>query len=262
MANNLQTFNSMQFGKVRTAGMPENPKFCLADICRALDLDSSQVMKRLDGEVVSIHPITDSLGRVQNAKFVNEDGLYDVILDSRKPEARKFRKWITSEVLPTIRKTGSYNLQRTPVANAVEDVGLVAENIQKIFPAVHHGMALTQAINLVEENASINLDSLRPLLPAAEHKTGYMNATMLGQKLGGLKARSVNKLLAANGFQYKESDGTWRLTEEGAAFGEERPYGNKDSGHYGYQILWSDGVIDNLKLMIDNDANNLSIELR
>lgn len=59
--------------------------------------------------VVSTHPITDNLGRKQQANFVNEDGLYDVILDSRKPQAKAFRKWVTSEVLPSIRKTGSYS---------------------------------------------------------------------------------------------------------------------------------------------------------
>ena len=82
--------------------------FCLADACKILELDASQVMKRLEDGVVSIHPITDSLGRNQRANFVNEDGLYDVILDSRKPEAKQFRKWITSEVLPSIRKHGAY----------------------------------------------------------------------------------------------------------------------------------------------------------
>ena len=66
------------------------------------------VNQRLSDEVVSNHPILDSLGREQLALFVNEDGLYDVILDSRKPEAKQFRKWITSEVLPSIRKTGGY----------------------------------------------------------------------------------------------------------------------------------------------------------
>ncbi len=62
--------------------------------------------ERLDDGVVSTDTIADSLGRLQMANFVNEDGLYDVILDSRKPSARDFRKWVTSEVLPQIRKTG------------------------------------------------------------------------------------------------------------------------------------------------------------
>lgn len=108
MKNELKIFESPQFGQVRTAGDAENPIFCLADVCKALDLSAKEVNRRLLDEVVSKHPITDSIGRTQQALFVNEDGLYDVILDSRKPEAKAFRKWITSEVLPSIRKNGGY----------------------------------------------------------------------------------------------------------------------------------------------------------
>ena len=73
------------------------------------------VGQRLSDEVISTYPILDSLGREQLANFVNEDGLYDVILDSRKPEAKQFRKWVTGEVLPSIRKTGGY------IASSAED---------------------------------------------------------------------------------------------------------------------------------------------
>lgn len=79
--NSIQVFNSPQFGQVRTAGTSDNPQFCLADICRVLDLQSSAVMRRLQDDVITSHPITDSLGREQVANFVNEDGLYDVILE-------------------------------------------------------------------------------------------------------------------------------------------------------------------------------------
>lgn len=87
----------------------DNPKFLLKDVCEILGLSNPRMVKeRLGDDVSSTYPIQDRLGRTQQATFVNEDGLYDVILDSRKPEAKKFRKWITSEVLPTIRKTGGY----------------------------------------------------------------------------------------------------------------------------------------------------------
>ena len=108
-AANIQLFSNPAFGSVRTAGTPANPLFCLADVCKSLDLGNpSQVKSRLDNGVISNEVIFDSLGRAQVASFVNEDGLYDVILDSRKPEAKAFRKWITSEVLPAIRQTGGY----------------------------------------------------------------------------------------------------------------------------------------------------------
>lgn len=107
----LQIFSSPQFGQVRIVTDESNqPWFCLADLCSILELHSNVVRQRLEDDVCSTYPISDNLGRTQQANFVNEDGLYDVILDSRKPEARKFRKWITSEVLPSIRATGSYSV--------------------------------------------------------------------------------------------------------------------------------------------------------
>ena len=112
METRITIFNNPQFGDIRTAGIPETPLFCLANVCKTLELQASAVIRRLDDGVITSHPISDSLGRQQVANFVSEDGLYDVILDSRKPEAKVFRKWITSEVIPSIRKTGGYSLSK------------------------------------------------------------------------------------------------------------------------------------------------------
>ncbi|MBR4757773.1 MAG: phage antirepressor KilAC domain-containing protein [Bacteroidaceae bacterium] len=103
----VRLFSNPTFGSVRTAGSADNPLFCLADICKALDLTPSKVAQRLEKDVLSRYTL-ETAGGEQLMNFVNEDGLYDVILDSRKPEAKAFRKWITSDVLPTIRKTGGY----------------------------------------------------------------------------------------------------------------------------------------------------------
>lgn len=105
--NDIQIFNNEEFGKIRIAGTPEQPQFCLSDVCKALNLRQNDVVRRLDKGVVSTHPLS-TVGGIQQFNFVNEDGLYDVILDSRKPEAKRFRKWVTSEVLPSIRKHGAY----------------------------------------------------------------------------------------------------------------------------------------------------------
>lgn len=106
--NEVKIFENAQFGAIRTAGTSDEPAFCLTDVCNVLGLNPSKVAQRLDGGVLSKYTITDNLGRQQLVNFVNEDGLYDVILDSRKPEAKAFRKWVTSEVLPSIRKSGGY----------------------------------------------------------------------------------------------------------------------------------------------------------
>lgn len=103
----IKIFNSPQFGEIRTTGTSENPLFCLSDVYSVLGLRQGDVKQRLDKGVVSTQPL-ETAGGIQQANFVNEDGLYDVILDSRKPQAKAFRKWVTSEVLPAIRKTGGY----------------------------------------------------------------------------------------------------------------------------------------------------------
>ena len=97
-------FKHEEFGELRVLGDCEKAKFCLVDVCRSLGIGNpSDVKNRLEDGDVSIEVIFDSLGRIQSANFVNEDGLFDVILSSRKPSAREFRKWITSEVLPALK---------------------------------------------------------------------------------------------------------------------------------------------------------------
>lgn len=125
--NEVQIFSSPEFGEIRTTGDRNNPLFCLADVCKAVGLTPKGVNQRLSDEVISNYPIIDSLGRTQMALFVSEDGLYDVILDSRKPEAKAFRKWITSEVLPAIRKHGAYMTPET-----IEEVLLSPDTIIKL----------------------------------------------------------------------------------------------------------------------------------
>ena len=80
--DNIQIFKNESFGEVRVAGTSEEPLFCLADVCKVLELGNpSQVKTRLCGEVITNEVIPDSLGRQQEMIFINEDGLYDVILD-------------------------------------------------------------------------------------------------------------------------------------------------------------------------------------
>ncbi|MEV3103197.1 Bro-N domain-containing protein, partial [Paenibacillus larvae] len=106
--NQLQVFNFT--GKdVRMIMKGGQPWFVLKDVCSILELSNPRMVKeRLSDDVSSTYSIPDSLGRLQPTTIINEDGLYDVILESRKSEAREFRKWVTRDVLPSIRKTGMY----------------------------------------------------------------------------------------------------------------------------------------------------------
>jgi anti-repressor protein len=97
--------------EVRTViiGASGEPWFVIADVCKILELDNvSMVAQRLNGDDLSTTEVIDSMGRRQQTKVTNESGLYDLILDSRKPWARDFRRWIVADVIPQIRKTGQY----------------------------------------------------------------------------------------------------------------------------------------------------------
>lgn len=105
----LQVFSHERFGQIRVIVIDGEPQFCLSDVCQVLDLTVKGVVQRIEKEVISNYPL-ETAGGIQKMYFVNEDGLYDVIFDSRKSEAKCFRKWITKEVLPALRKHGCYTL--------------------------------------------------------------------------------------------------------------------------------------------------------
>lgn len=108
---NLQVFRNDELGQVRTRMEEDNFWFCLKDVCNILGLQNSTVVgQRLDPD----ERAKFNLGRQGNATFINESGLYSVILRSDKPNAKKFKKWVTSEVLPSIRKTGKYEVKSKP----------------------------------------------------------------------------------------------------------------------------------------------------
>lgn len=112
--NEMQIFSNPAFGQVRTAGTPENPLFCLADVCNAVELTNpSSVKSRLDREdvqLIDLHALNYQMAGNSMATFVNEAGFYDVLLFSTSPKVKPFRRWVTHEVLPSIRKTGQYSI--------------------------------------------------------------------------------------------------------------------------------------------------------
>ena len=113
--NELQTFtyNNAQFRSITKSNGEK--WFVLKDVCDILGLGTpARVAERLDEDEVSLAHLTDSIGRKQEMTIISESGLYNVILRSDKPEAKPFRKWVTSEVLPAIRKTGAYSTNEKP----------------------------------------------------------------------------------------------------------------------------------------------------
>lgn len=109
--NEVQVFTNPEFGEVRTLTIDGEPWFVLKDVCEVLGIAGHKAAaRRLEGDEVCQTPLIDSIGRKQETTIINESGLYSVILRSDKPKARTFRKWVTSEVLPAIRREGAYVL--------------------------------------------------------------------------------------------------------------------------------------------------------
>lgn len=119
----LQIFSNSEFGEIRTITKDDEPMFCLADVCKALELTQpSKVKERLNPKGVNSIP-TLTKGGEQKLLYINESNLYKTIFQSRKESAERFTEWVTSEVLPSIRKTGSY---RKPLTTS-EQIRLLAQ---------------------------------------------------------------------------------------------------------------------------------------
>lgn len=106
--NELKTFENERFGNVRVTMIDNEPWFVATDVCKALDVKNNRdALTRIDDDEKGV-ALTDTLGGAQEVTVVNESGLYSLILGSRKPEAKVFKRWVTHDVIPTIRKTGGY----------------------------------------------------------------------------------------------------------------------------------------------------------
>lgn len=174
--NDLQIFNNEEFGEVRTAVVNDEPMFCLADVCKALEMSNpTMVAQRLDDD----ERTKLDLGRQGETNFITESGLYAVILRSDKPNAKKFRKWVTSEVLPTIRKTGSYN---KPMSTA-EKIKLLAQGNEE----------LNERVEKVEDK----LDSLENDMP--------LYGCEIEELKNHISRRAINILDGKNSEAYKDA---------------------------------------------------------
>lgn len=159
--NELTVFQNPKFGEFRTLERNGEPWFVLKDVCDAINLgNATAVANRLDKDELSLiklpHP--QSPNKTIEMICVNESGLYSVILRSDKPEAKPFRKWVTSEVLPAIRKTGSYQAKPMSIAeNLAAQAQLLVEQekrIARIEQRVDHALtaiARPQADNWIAD---------------------------------------------------------------------------------------------------------------
>lgn len=204
----ITLFENSQFGKVRVARLNNEPIFCIADLCKILDLTPSKVSQRLSDDVLSKYPIVDSIGREQFANFVNEDGLYDVILDSRKPEAKQFRKWVTGEVLPAIRKSGGYMIEKEESPEeTMSRALLIAQDTM---------LRQKQRLDMLQAQNNLQSTQLQIVAPKVEYYDSVLQsssvyvADQIAKELG-MTAVSMNKKLCALGILMKRNS-QWVLS--------------------------------------------------
>lgn len=124
--NELQIFNNPEFGEVRTTVIDGEPWFAGADVAKALGYSNVRdaIAKHVDDEDKNTVAIRDGIKGNPNKTIINESGLYSLVLSSKLPTAKKFKRWVTSEVLPAIRKTGGYHIPQTPTEQMAQ--GLLA----------------------------------------------------------------------------------------------------------------------------------------
>lgn len=203
--NNLTTFN-FEDNSIRVIEKNGEPWFVAKDIAMVLDFcKTNDATRCLDDDEAATHivRVRSETGVEQNREIavINESGLYHLILISRKSEAKKFRKWVTEEVLPSIRKTGSYSITKSPIDVIVTDEDPVAR-LEAAKQLILEERAKQEAKRkLVEARAEKAEGEVKTLVHDDENT---YTATDIAKDLGFRSAIAFNQWLKDIGFQYKQ----------------------------------------------------------
>ncbi|EGT4205414.1 phage antirepressor [Clostridioides difficile] len=206
--NNLQIFKNKTFGEIRVIELNGEFWFVGKDIAEQLGYkDTSDALKRhVDDEDKGVGEIPTPGGN-QNMKVINESGLYSLILSSKLPSAKLFKRWVTNEILPSIRSTGTYNMI----------------DLQPKLPTTYKE-ALQHLIEQVEVNEKLQLEGkmkdqvIKELKPKADYtdmilkNKGLVTITQIAKDYG-MSGKEMNKILHERGIQYKQS-GQWLLYKQ------------------------------------------------
>ena len=202
----LQIFRNEQFGEIRTTVQNGEPWFVAADVCKALDIENNRkATNRLDDDEKSDVTLSDG-SQMRHMTAVNEAGLYSLVLGSRKPEAKAFKRWITHEVLPTIRRTGGY-------VNSAEAF------IEHYLPHADEStrtMFRAQLKAIEELNAKIEAD--KPKVLFADAVSSSDTTILVGEMAKILKQNGVDigqkrffEWLRQNGYLIKRKGSEWNM---------------------------------------------------
>lgn len=207
----LQTF-TYNSSPVRTVEINREPWFVLKDVCDILELGSPhKVVERLDEDEKGRNQIPTPGGK-QEMTVISESGLYNVILRSDKPEAKPFRKWVTSEVLPTIRKTGSYNTAKPSKALEIKEMNAKVRLSNQFLKLSKVETLSTEYKNILAAKAAEVLTGTQIIpLPKAEQK--MYSAGEIG-KMFGLSGNKIGRIANEHGLKTPEYGEYYRSKSE------------------------------------------------
>lgn len=197
--NELMVFNNAELGQVRTIEINGEPWFVGKDVAVALGYSNSR--KALldhvdDDDKTDGVTIRDSIGREQTPILINESGVYALIFGSTLPNAKKFKRWVTSEILPTIRKTGTYSITQTkPDSYMIENP---ADRARRWAEEYEEKLALE--CKIAEQQPKVEYHD------AVLNKSGLMTTTAIAKDLGFKSAKQLNDLLKRDRVIYKKAD--------------------------------------------------------
>lgn len=202
MENNLKVFESALFGQVRTVTDEQHePWFVAIDVCEALGLSNVSVaLSRLDED----ERTKLNLGRQGETNIVNEFGLYSLVLSSRKPEAKNFKRWITHEVIPSIRKDGGYLVTK----QGESDDEVIARAMGLLHKKLEESK---QFIARQELEIEKHKELMKSIAPKADYYDQVLTAestyttTQIAKEFG-MSGKRLNEVLHAMGVQYKVNE--------------------------------------------------------
>ena len=192
MNNTIQIFENKEFGAIRTMSDEQgNPLFCGRDVARALGYKKpfDAIAQHVEEDDTMKRGIIDSLGRTQQTTFINESGLYSLILSSKLESARRFKHWVTSEVLPSIRKQGGYMVARADEPDEV----ILARALQIMHTALERREKEIALLKPKADYADQVLDSV-----------SCFTTTQLAKGMG-MTGIELNRILCQRGIQYGQS---------------------------------------------------------
>ena len=228
MNNELQIFKNDEFGNVRVVNVAGEPWFVGKDVAEALGYEVSRnaIAQHVDDEDKLTHQISAS-GQNRNMTIINESGLYSLIMSSKLPQAKSFKRWVTSEVLPAIRKAGSYTAPKQENKSKSIDLEIRLNNSKARMASEFRRIAemtdIAEYKHICQQKAVEVLAGM-PLLPMEEVTEKTYSATDIG-KMFGVSKNKIGSLANANNL---------KTAEYGKLFYDKSPHSQKQVETFRY----------------------------